>query len=152
MGVQKTMTDLYAIVRIRGSVNAVRGMDNTLEMLKLKKVNNCMIYTKEPSIQGMLMKARTYLTWGEVKQETLIKLLTKRGRSQGDKILEEEKVKEIAEKFTKHEKNTIDIKELKLPFRLSPPSKGYSSVRKPYPDGDAGYRGEKINELLEKMI
>ena len=37
-------------------------------------------------------------------------------------------------------------------FRLNPPSKGYKSVRKFFPKGDLGYRGEKINELLKRMI
>ena len=143
------MSTLYAIVRIRGSVNATRGIDSTLEMLKLKKVNNCMVYPKTPVIDGMLKKAGTYLTWGEVTQETIKKLLSKRGLKKGDKKLEEKEIDEVIQNLMKENK----LKEkIKLPFRLSPPSKGFSSVKQRYPEGDAGYRGDKINELLEKMI
>ncbi len=144
------MSNLYAIVRIRGSVNARKTIDDTMEMLRLKKVNNCMIYPKTPVIDGMLKKARTYLTWGEVKEETLTKVLLKRGMAPGDKKLDEKKSKEFAERFIKCDK--FHREEIKLPLRLSPPSKGFTSVKQPYPNGDAGYRGDKINELLERMM
>ncbi len=139
---------LLAIVRIRGSVNARRTIDSTMEMLKLKKVSNCMIYPKTPVIEGMLRKASTYLTWGEVKEDTLVRLLLKRGRLEGDKKLDEKTAKELSLKVGKESLK----KDIKLPLRLSPPSKGFSSVKQPFPRGDAGYRGEKINELLERMI
>ncbi|HLD41571.1 MAG TPA: 50S ribosomal protein L30 [archaeon] len=144
------MTEIYAIVRIRGDVNARKEIDDTLAMLKLKKTNNCMIYPKTDTITGMLKKARTYLTWGELKEDTLVKLLNKRGRLEGDKKLDEKKSKELAEKLAKE--NSSKSLGIKLPIRLSPPSKGFASVKQPYPKGDAGYRGEKINELLERMI
>lgn len=37
-------------------------------------------------------------------------------------------------------------------LRLHPPSKGYRSVKKHFPKGDLGYRGDKINELLGRMV
>ncbi len=37
-------------------------------------------------------------------------------------------------------------------FRLQPPKGGYKSVRLFYPKGDLGYRGEKIVELVERML
>ena len=143
------MTDLYAIVRIRGSVNARRTIDSTMEMLNLKKVNNCMIYPKVPAITGMLKKASTYLTWGEVSEAVLLKLLLKRGRLQGDKKIDDKQAKEISSKLSAGKRKDLEIK---LPLRLSPPSKGFNSVKALFPRGDAGYRGEKINELLERMM
>jgi len=143
------MADLFAIVRIRGSVNARGVIDDTLAMLRLKKVNNCMIYPKTPTIQGMLRTASTYLTWGEIKEDVLEKLLLKRARLQGDKKIDEKKSKEIASKLSAGKRKELEIK---LPFRLSPPSKGFNSVKALFPKGDAGYRGEKINELLERMM
>ena len=41
---------------------------------------------------------------------------------------------------------------IKPVFRLSPPSGGFNAVKEYYPKGDLGYRGEKINELLKRMI
>jgi large subunit ribosomal protein L30 len=37
-------------------------------------------------------------------------------------------------------------------FRLHPPSRGLRSVKLHFPKGDLGYRGEKINELLKRMV
>lgn len=143
------MSNLYAIVRIRGSVNARKVIDSTMEMLRLKKIGNCMIYPKNPVIEGMLRKSSTFVTWGEIKDDVLLKLVSKRGRLQGDKKLDDKKAKEIAGKLGKEGTKKLEIK---LPFRLSPPSKGYNTVKAPFPKGDAGYRGEKINDLLERMI
>lgn len=36
--------------------------------------------------------------------------------------------------------------------RLNPPSHGYKSIKKPFPAGALGYRGDKINELLGRMV
>lgn len=144
------MSDLYAIIRIRGAVNSRGTIDDTMKMLKLKKVNNCMLYPKAGPIQGMLKKSSTYLTWGEVDEGIVIKLLLKRGRLEANKRLDEKKAKELAEKALK-EKSLKNLG-IKMPLRLSPPSKGFSSVKAPFPKGDAGYRGGKINELLERMM
>lgn len=144
------MSDLYAVIRIRGAVNARGTIDDTMKMLKLKKVSNCMIYLKSEPIKGMLKKSSTYLTWGEIKEETMLKLLLKRGRLQGDKKIDEAKAKEVVQKILK-DKSTKDIG-IKMPLRLSPPSKGYNFVKARFPTGDYGYRGEKINELLERMM
>ena len=45
-----------------------------------------------------------------------------------------------------------DFEELNPVFRLRPPKKGLKSIKHPWPKGDLGYRGEAINELLERMI
>jgi large subunit ribosomal protein L30 len=45
-----------------------------------------------------------------------------------------------------------DFKKLKPVFRLTPPSKGFKSVKEAYPKGDLGYRGKEINELMGRMI
>lgn len=36
--------------------------------------------------------------------------------------------------------------------RLKPPRKGLRSVRQRYPRGDVGYRGDKINDLIMRMM
>jgi len=38
-------------------------------------------------------------------------------------------------------------------FRLHPPSGGFKrSVKKLYPEGELGYRGKEINELVQRMF
>jgi ribosomal protein L30/L7E len=37
-------------------------------------------------------------------------------------------------------------------INLKPPSKGFRSVKQPYPKGDTGYRGKEINQLIKRMV
>ena len=92
------------------------------------------------------------------------RLVTKRGRFAEDKRVPEKKAKEIAGKIIKNNSIKDPAKEkdsthrgtgkdwIKPVFRLSPPSKGYKSIRSDYPKGDLGNRGEAINELLKRMV
>ena len=46
-----------------------------------------------------------------------------------------------------------DLKEVKPLFRLHPPRQGYEAVKKDFKThGSLGYRGEKINALIERML
>jgi len=35
---------------------------------------------------------------------------------------------------------------------LKPPKGGLKAIKKPYPRGDLGYRGDKINDLIKRML
>jgi ribosomal protein L30/L7E len=37
-------------------------------------------------------------------------------------------------------------------IRLKPPLKGFKSIKNMWPKGDLGYRGDKINELVKRMM
>lgn len=140
---------MYAVLRIRGSVNTSPGLKATMKMLKLDRVNHCVIVPKNESYEGMLKKARDYVTWGEIDKNTLEKLVAKRGRLPGNRKLDEKQAKETAKKILGKGMKDAGIKSV---FRLSPPSHGYRSIRTHYPKGDLGNRGEKINLLIKKMI
>ena len=141
---------MYAVIRVRGSVNVAREVKDTLKMLRLTRVNHCVVIPKNPNYEGMLGKAKAYITWGEITQDSLERLVSKRGRLPGDKRIPEKEAKVIAGKIRKE--RSLKDAGIKPVFRLSPPSKGYSSVRINYPRGDLGNRGENINELLKRMI
>ena len=142
---------LFAVIRVRGSVGITRDLADTLMMLRLHRINHCVIVPKNQNYDGMLHKARNFITWGEIDREMLEKLVAKRGRFAGDK-----RVKDVS--YAKELANFIisgkTVKEtgIKPVFRLSPPSKGYKSTKALFPRGSLGYRGEKINELLKRMI
>jgi large subunit ribosomal protein L30 len=36
-------------------------------------------------------------------------------------------------------------------FRLKPPEQGFISIKKAFPQGDLGFRGDNINELIKRM-
>ncbi|MEM5798184.1 MAG: uL30 family ribosomal protein [Candidatus Aenigmatarchaeota archaeon] len=114
---------MIAVIRIRGPVKTPHDVKRTLELLRLKRVNHCVLLNEKPEIIGMLKKVSDYITWGEIDKNMLNKLLERKG-----------------------------VKEPKGIFRLKPPTKGFKSTRLPWPKGDLGYRGEAINKLLERMI
>ena len=123
-----------AIVRIRGSVRVKEEILNTLNRLKLFKVNYCVVYDETPSVMGMIKKAKDYITWGEIDDETL-------------KMLNVARAKPDKSKNAKSETKSF--------FRLNPPVKGYGrkGIKKAFSLGGAlGYRGEKINDLIKRML
>ncbi|MBW9221170.1 50S ribosomal protein L30 [Methanothermococcus sp. SCGC AD-155-M21] len=152
----------YAVVRVRGSVGVRGDIADTLKMLRLHRVNHCVIIPNTETYRGMLNKVKDYVTYGEIDKDTLIKLILKRGRLPGNKRLNEEKIKELtelsiedlSEKIINGEINLKNTP-LKPVFRLHPPKKGYDKggIKKPFSVGGAlGYRGSEINKLLDKMI
>jgi large subunit ribosomal protein L30 len=152
---------MFAVIRIKGRVETRKKIEDTLQMLRLKHINNCVLVPETEDYRGMLSKAKDFITWGEINKETLVKMLEKRLRAEGDKRVDKKVLKE-ATGFDSFEKfadeliaSKIKIKnfeKIKPVFRLTPPSKGFKSVKDAYPKGDLGYRKEEINELIERMI
>lgn len=157
---------VYAIIRIRGTVDVPPDVEYTLKLLRLHKKFHCVLYPSNlPGIDGMLHKVKDWVTWGEIDKETLVKLLRIRGRIPGNKQLTDEYVKEklklkggieeLAEKILKCEIQLHKIENIIKPvFRLHPPRGGFKkSTKKPYKsNGELGYRGKEINKLIERML
>lgn len=152
---------MYAVIRIRGRTGIRKNIADTLDMLNLTRISHAVVIPDTPSYKGMLQKAKDYITWGEVSEETFKKLVAERGRLPGNKRVTEEYVKENTEYDSVdalalailNGETTLKESGLKPLFRLSPPRKGYESTRTPFSEGGSlGYRSENINELLEKMI
>ncbi|HLC59048.1 MAG TPA: 50S ribosomal protein L30 [archaeon] len=151
---------MLAVLRIRGSVTTSGEVEDTLKMLKLGHVNSCVVLPEMPSYQGMIEKCKDWVAYGKINHDVFLQMLKKRGRIAGDKKLDETVLKNLGFKsFEDLIKNVFDgkmkmtdIEGLNPTFRLSPPTKGYSSIRNSYPEGSLGNWGDKINELLAKMI
>ncbi len=153
--------NMYAVIRIRGKVGVRKKIEDTLKMLRLKSVNNCVVIPESPSYKGMLSVVKDYVTWGEIKKEVLVELLKRRLRLKGNKRVDEKILKEVTgyDTFEKFAEDLMsgkiklkDFEKLEPVFRLHPPSGGFKSIKQHYPKGDLGYRGEAINELLLRMI
>jgi len=151
---------MFAVIRIRGRIGVRRRIEDTFKMLRLNAVNNCIVLPEIPAFKGMIQKIKDFVTYGAIDFDTFLKMLKKRGRLEGNERLTEEIVKKMG--FDSIEKMARDVFEEKIKmknipklnpvFRLTPPSKGFKSIKKHFPKGDLGHRGEKINELLERMI
>ncbi|MFT4312777.1 MAG: uL30 family ribosomal protein [Candidatus Woesearchaeota archaeon] len=112
-----------AIIRIRGNTGVRKSIRDTLDMLNLHNQHNCVIVKETPVTMGMIKKVQHFVTFGEVSEET-ISLLEKRGKKGKS-------------------------------YRLSPPVKGFErkGIKVPFTKGGAlGQRGDKINDLIKRMI
>src|SRR4030065_1631786 len=85
-----------AAVRVRGTISAEREARAALDMLHLSGTNHAVVVDNRPATMGMLKRAQSYITWGEISKETLTMLLTKRGRLAGDKKLTDEYAQKVA--------------------------------------------------------
>ncbi len=142
-----------AVVRVRGDVDIRRDIRDTLKMLNLKKVNWATIIDPTPTYMGMVQKAKDFITWGEIDEETLTALIEKWGRGAGDRRLGKKEAAEFSKKFIAGE-TTFRKAGLKPYFKLHPPSRGYErgGIKHHVSIGGAlGYRGSRINDLLARM-
>ncbi|MFB6089103.1 MAG: 50S ribosomal protein L30 [Candidatus Aenigmatarchaeota archaeon] len=149
---------MYAVVRLRGNVGIDDKTEDTMEMLDLKNKFNCVLIPENKSYEGMLEKAQKVITWGKINEETLSKLLKKRGYVKNNGRLSEnleemgyDSIGDLIDEL----KGDSKVKDLgiKVPFRLNSPSKGFkSNLKNLYPQGELGNRKENINDLLKRMI
>ncbi len=151
-----------AVVRVRGSVNVKSDILDTMKMLRLTRVNHCVILPETKEYMGMVKKVKDYVTWGEIKPEVLAKMIIHRGKLVGDKKITDKylqtqsdfkSIMSFAKAVTAGEAQYRDIKDIKPVIRLHPPKKGYEGVKRSYTTGGAlGYRGDAINALIDRMI
>ena len=150
-------------IRIRGQINVPNRIKDTLKMLRIDRNNYASLLDDRPDYKGMLQKAKDYITWGEVSEDVIMRLLTKRGRLPGNVRLTDSYVKKnskytgikaLAKAIASGKASVKDVEGLKPIFRLTPPSKGFKG-KKYYGvgmGGITGYRGEDINSLALRMI
>ncbi len=153
----------YAVIRIRGTIRTKPKIRETLRHLNLTRINHCVIVPNTPHYTGMLQKAKDYITWGEITPEKLARLIllkgkTKEGNKVTDKFIKEKEIPELKSiiafaKTVVTDKGRFKDMHIRPVLRLAPPVGGYKSIKRPYRDkGDLGYRGNKINDLIERMI
>lgn len=151
---------MIAAIRVRGRTGVKGDIADTMKMLRLNRINHAVIIEENPSYQGMLQKAKDYITWGEINKETLVKMISKRGTLPGgskvtDEYLKEKTSYQSIEDLSQAVLEGASLEEsgIKPVFRLHPPRKGFKNIKKSYnEDGSLGYRGESIEGLINKML
>lgn len=156
---------LYFAVRVRGAPGMKRKILDTLKMLRMHRVNHGVLIWGTKSFKGMLVKCKDYISYGEIDDKTLVRLLRVRGKIEGNKTLTEEHLKNLTEYKTfkalskallsgeiQYREN--DLKKIKPVFRLHPPRKGHrGTIKKHYGAGGIlGYTGLNINQIIHKML
>ncbi len=150
-------------IRLRGQVSVKPQIEDTLKKLRLGRLHQARVIKLTPSLQGMIIKSKDYITWGEIDADTAHRILAKRGRLSGNKRLTDayvknnsshSSIKALAKGLAAGTASVNDVEGLKPVFRLAPPKKGFRGKRN-LPvgmGGVTGYRGAGINELAQKMI
>jgi large subunit ribosomal protein L30 len=127
---------MFAVVLVRGLIGTRHDVKQTLISLRLHRKNTCIVRKDTPGLRGMLTRAKDYITWGEIDNDTYNLLREKRG-----------------EKNPSRDKDKDSLKEF---FRLNPPRKGFGrkGIKTSFSvGGGLGYRNEdKMNDLLRRMI
>ena len=119
-----------AAIRIRGLTGVRKDIETSLERLRLRKKNCCVLLKSTPDNIGQLRKCKDFISWGNISPETRKELIERRGKKDR----------------TGHDENC---------FSLHPPRGGFGrkGIKKPFSSGGAlGNRKEKMNDLIMKMI
>ncbi|MGD0027986.1 MAG: 50S ribosomal protein L30 [Candidatus Bathyarchaeia archaeon] len=159
---QETDNKSIIAVRIRGVISARKEARDTLELLHLNRNNYAVLIDSRPAFIGMLKAVQGYVSWGEASKEAVNMLIKQRGRLLGNKKLTEEYLQKIGHKTLEDLAEAVfdcRVEYWRLPniqpvFRLTPPTKGFrGNIKKAYrAGGAAGYQGEKISELIKRMV
>ena len=152
----------YAVVRVRGRVNLKGQIRDTMRYLRLTRRNHCVLLPQDPTVDGMLRRAKDYVTWGELDPAVAARLLLKRARLSGGRSISDAYVKantkfpsinSLAKAIAAGEATLKDAPGLKPVLRLHPPASGFEGTKRGFRDGGSlGYRGREINELLIRML
>jgi len=151
-----------AVIRMRGTVKIKNDIRDTLAMLRLNRVNHCVLIKESPQYLGMLQKTKDYVTWGTVDRGTAARLIAKRGRLVGGVPIDDAAVKAMGP-YKSVEELALAVADGKAEwgkvegtvpvFRLHPPRKGHEGMKRSWQAGGAlGNRGAEINALIEKML
>jgi large subunit ribosomal protein L30 len=149
-------------VKVRGEISAKRESRETNAMLGLSHTNHAVLLDSRPAYLGMLQRAQSYVTWGEASKETVADMVKERGRLAGNHKVTEEFAKkagfksldDLAEAIFSCKAEWAKLEGVTKTFRLRPPKKGYKGKTKKSfrAGGEAGYRGEAINDLVKRMV
>ncbi|HLC81655.1 MAG TPA: uL30 family ribosomal protein [Candidatus Nanoarchaeia archaeon] len=144
----KPQSQKLAVILVRGMVSMTKSMKDTLEMLRLSHKNYCVVVDNTPAMVGMLKKVKDFVTWGEISEAAFKELVDKRG---------EEYLGRTTDSKKKYDYKTLEIdgRKYKPYFRLNPPRKGFGrkGIKVSFrASGGLGYRADKINDLIKRMV
>lgn len=114
---------MIAAVKVRGNVDVPQPIKDTMTNLGLKKRNQMVFFEKSDSVEGMMNKAKDFITYGEVSEEV---------------------IEEVEERYQEIESGTV--------VSARPPSKGFRDTKRGYNQGGSLGKRESIDSLLKRMV
>ena len=158
------------VIRICGQWTRIpKEIQLILTKLNLKELNNAIILFYNKDNFKMIKLIESYITWGYINKTRIEELLRKRGsvtvgnnepneldNTQIENALGKYGIvciEDIIYELTKETKNAKNVLHYLGYFKLENNDEGFDKVNVPFEKGgNQGFRGDKINELLKKMI
>ncbi len=158
------------IIRICGQWERIpKEIQLILAKFHLKELNNAIILFYNMENFKMVKLIESYVTWGYINKYLIEDLLRKRGSvtlgnnepNELDNVAIENSlgrlgivcIEDIIFELTKETKNAKDVLNYLGYFKLEKNDDGFDKANISFEKGGAqGFRGDKINELLKKMI
>lgn len=160
---------LAFVIRLRGIIGVSPKVRKILQLLRLRQINNGVFVKLNGATIKMLRLVEPYIAYGFPNLKSTRELIYKRGYGKVDKKRTPLDNNEVVEgslgKFDIvcvedliHEIFTVgphfkEASNFLWPLKLSSPTGGFRKKLLHYNEGgDAGLRGEKIHELIKRMI
>lgn len=139
---------MIIVIRISGMVDVPEKVNYTLDNINLRRKYSAILMQDTPENIKLLNVVRSFVAYGKISNENLVKLISLRG----EKL--DKKIKIDAETIVKNlDKKTLKEQGMKPFFRLHPPRKGIESKKHfGVGKGVLGDNKEHINKLLERML
>lgn len=141
---------MIAIIRIKGRVNVSKRIKESLSRLRLRKKYACVVIKEKKELLGMLNKVRDFVAFGKIDKDRFKELLEKRARK-----IDKNKKMDIEKVVEGVFENNARLEEFNIRpyFRLHPPKGGFrKGTKREFPRGVLGNHGEKIGELIRRML
>jgi len=165
---QEEQQHLALIIRIRGNNGLTPRITKLLSYWKLTGKNRAVLLPVNEKMMRDLKVAQSYITWGFPSKQAVNDLLYKRGvTAVGRKPLTDNTVieealgettgiiciEDLVHELYNYGPNFLSVCQFLAAFKLETPAGGFRNKRVPFSrGGDSGLRGEKINDLLTRMI
>ncbi|KAK2704961.1 large ribosomal subunit protein uL30-like [Artemia franciscana] len=160
---------LAFVIRIRGINQVAPKVKKTLQLLRLRQINNGVFVKLNKATMNMLRIVEPYIAYGYPNLKSVRELIYKRGFAKvrqrripitSNDIVERKlgKVNIICLEDLVHEIFTVGsnfkyASNFLWPFKLNTPTGGWRGKKNHFVDGgDFGNREEMINELLRRMV
>jgi large subunit ribosomal protein L30 len=138
---------MIIVIRISGMVDVPEVINATLDNVNLRRKYAAILMHETPENMKLLNQIRSFVAFGKISNENLVKLISLRGEST-------KKGKVDAEAIAKAlDKKSLKEQGMKPFFRLHPPRGGIESKKHfGIGKGVLGDNKENINKLLERML
>jgi len=157
------------VIRIRGINQLAPKPKKILQLLRLRQINNAILIRLTTATVNMLRLVEPYITFGYPNLKTIKELVYKRGFAKvggsripitSNAVVEKGLsrkgiicVEDLVHELYTCGNNFKSASNFLWPFKLSPPTGGWSRVTRAYTEGgDFGNREDKINALVHRMV